>query len=346
MKLKYFFILSVLVGFSVACRSGRKVYEHSDAPLTQRVQPKPVDSVFIPAPLKKGDTVIIIAPAGYVDATKNYIARADSLLLAWGLIPVHGKHLFEKHYTFAGTDRQRLSDLQWAFDHPHAKAIWMARGGYGMIRIMNDLDYSGLRKHPKWVVGFSDITFLLNQMYANGIASLHGLMPISLTHPKPERKSALVTLKNMLFGRKLKFVIDGHPANVPGDGEGMVVGGNLSCLVAMLGSSNQLNTDGKILFLEDVGEYPYAYDRMLFALANAGYFDNLQGLIIGDMNTKKPSQDFGETIEEMVLKHVKDKGYPVIFGFPAGHVVKNYTVPIGLRIKISVSKEKAKIQYE
>jgi len=305
------------------------------------------DSFFhtIPPYLSPGDTVAIIAPAGYVSNRNGYIQRADSLLKAWGLVPLHGENLFAKHYQFAGTDEQRAADLQWALDDSSIKAIWAARGGYGSVRILDKTDWSKFRENPKWIIGFSDITVLSMKAYSLGVPSIHGIMPISLAHPNPERKPAIVTLKNLLFGRQLKFAIPSDSLNIKGTGEGEIVGGNLSLLVSLLGSDLQLDTDGKILFLEDVGEYPYNYDRMLYALAGAGYFDNLAGLIVGDMSIKTDREPFGETVEEMILKHVKDKNYPVIFRFPAGHVVKNYAVPIGKKAKITVKRKKSIIEF-
>ncbi len=341
-----FLVVSLFILFFIACNSSKNTTIYSESSLNNKIYPKTFDSIVIPPYLKKGDTVAIIAPAGHVSNRNHYIERADSLLTAWGLVPVHGKHLFDKHFHFAGTDHARREDLQWALDNPQIKAVWAARGGYGSIRIIDQIDWTNFKNNPKWIIGFSDITVLSMKAYSLGVASIHGLMPISLATPRKERKPAIVTLKNVLFGRKLKFAIPSDSLNIPGKGEGIVVGGNLSMLVSMLGSDLQLNTDGKILFLEDVGEYPYAYDRMLYALSRAGYFENLNGLIVGDMNTKKGESPFGETVKEMILKHTKNKGYPVVFGFPAGHVVKNYTVPIGKKGVINVKKEKTIIEFK
>ena len=303
------------------------------------------DTVIIPPPLQPGDTVMIVAPAGYVNPSRHYIERADSLLLSWGLVPVHGRHLYRRHHTFAGTDAERLADLQEALDRPDISAVWSARGGYGCIRIVDSLRLDKFSRHPKWVIGFSDITVLINRLYQKGFASVHGLMPISLTHPDPRRKPAIVTLKNVLFGKTLSFTIPADTANIRGTAEGTLIGGNLSTLVSMLGSEDQLNTAGKILFLEDVDEYPYSYDRMLHALARAGYFDRLAGLIVGDMSVKKNNDLFGESVKEMILKLTRDKGYPVIFGFPAGHVVKNYALPMGKEAFIRAGRRKVVIRY-
>ncbi len=301
--------------------------------------------ITIPPALKPGDTLMIIAPAGYVNNRNRYIERGDSLIRAWGLVPVHGEHLLDKYFHFAGPDSARLTDLQRALDDPSVKAIWAARGGYGSIRIIHDVNWDKFKENPKWLIGFSDITVIHAAMFKQGFASIHGIMPISLAHPNPDRKPAIVTLKNVLFGKKLKFSIPSDSMNIRGKGEGILVGGNLSMLVSMLGSDLQLNTEGKILFLEDVDEYPYSYDKMLYALANAGYFDHLAGLIVGDMSTKTNSDPFGETIEEMILKHVKDKGYPVVFHFPAGHVVKNYAIVLGKKAKLKVGLKKVTISY-
>ena len=337
------FLITLLLSLWACGTQQSTVYSESE--LTGNANVKIVDSIIIPPYLKKGDTVAIIASAGMVSNKNGYIQRADSLLKSWGLVPVHGKNLFARHFQFAGTDSQRIADLQWALDDPSVKAIWQARGGYGTIRIVDSVNWDNFKSNPKWIIGFSDITVLCIKAYSLGVASIHGLMPISLTRPNPERKSAIVTLKNVLFGRKLKFAIPSDSLNIPGTGEGIVVGGNLSMLVSMLGSDEQLNTDGKILFLEDVGEYPYAYDRMLYALARAGYFDHLAGLIIGDMNTKQGQEPFGESVKEMILKHTRGKNYPVVFDFPAGHVVKNYTVPIGKMAKIKVGNKKTVIEF-
>jgi len=328
--------------------------------LTNCASPRPASSVggnkdihpeaapptrLLPPPLQAGDTVAIIAPAGYVTDKNRYIERADSLLRAWGLVPVHGRYLFARHFQFAGTDQQRAADLQWALDAPYVKAVWAARGGYGSVRIVDKVDWSTFKRHPKWIVGFSDITVLLAKAYSEGVPSIHGIMPISLTNPDPRRHSAIVTLKNLLFGKPLKFVIPSDSLNIRGTGKGTVIGGNLSMLVSMLGSDLQPDTRGKILFLEDVGEYPYSYDRMLYALARAGFFDHLAGLIVGNMHTKKGNEAFGESVKEMILKHVRDKNYPVIFSFPAGHVIKNYAVPIGKTAKIKVGIKKTKVEF-
>jgi muramoyltetrapeptide carboxypeptidase len=298
-----------------------------------------------PPYLKKGDTIMYIAPAGYVDSTAHYMKRADSLLLSWGYIPKYSKDLYRKHFTFAGTDAQRKKELQSAMDDPSIKAIWCARGGYGSVRIIDDLNFDKFKKHPKWIIGFSDITVLHSLLHNKGYQSVHALMPISLEHPNPNRKQALNSLKDFLSGKKLTYEIPSDSMNIKGKGKGVIVGGNLSLLVSLLGSKYQIDPKGKILFLEDVGEYTYSYDRMLYALKNAGYFDHLQGLIIGGMGIKKDDDFIGENIYDLILKHTKEKGYPVIFNFPAGHIVDNRTLLFGKTAKIKVKDGVSIIKY-
>jgi muramoyltetrapeptide carboxypeptidase len=171
-------------------------------------------------------------------------------------------------------------------------------------------------------------------------------MPISLFHPNEKRKYAIQSLKNFFNGKTLHYKIPSDSMNISGKGKGELVGGNISLLVSMLGSKYQLNTKGKVLFLEDVSEYTYSYDRMLYALKNAGYFDKLKGLIIGGTSVKKDDDYIGETVKDMIIKHTKNKNYPVIFGFPAGHVVDNRVLVFGRQTKIKVNKQTAIVIQE
>jgi muramoyltetrapeptide carboxypeptidase len=306
----------------------------------------PVTTVQLPvkwqAPplLKSGDSILYIAPAGNVVKERGYMKRADSILRLWGYIPVYPDDLYKEYFTFGGTDKQRFQDLQSALDRTDIKAIWCARGGYGSVRIIDSLDFAGFKKHPKWLIGFSDITVLHSVLHQKGFQSVHALMPISLTHPNPKRKKALQSLQDFFKGRNLHYEIQPDSMNIQGKAKGILVGGNLSLLVSLLGSKYQINTDNKILYLEDVGEYTYSYDRMLYALKNAGYFEHLKALIVGGMSVKKDDDFIGETVKELVLKHVKNKGYPVIFNFPAGHIVDNRTLIFGKKARIKVNEKK------
>ncbi len=301
---------------------------------------KPVQHWIAPPDLKPGDTVLYIAPAGNVLEEKGYMQRADSLLRLWGYVPKYAPHLYSQNYVFAGTDSIRFTDLQQALDDPSVKAIWCARGGYGSVRIIDSLDFSKFKKHPKWIIGFSDITVLHSLLHQKGFQSVHAIMPISLEHPKPERAKAIQSLKDFFTGRALRYEMPSDSLNIFGKARGVVVGGNISLLVSLLGSKYQIDPAGKILFLEDVGEYTYSYDRMLYALKNAGYFDRLKGLIIGGTGVKKDDDYIGETVKQIILKHVKGKGYPVIFDFPAGHIVDNRVIIFGKKANIKVDKDK------
>ncbi len=293
-----------------------------------------------PPSLHKGDSILYVAPAGYVDAGKKYMERSDSLLKSWGYVPVYPKNLFRKHFIFAGTDQERLEELQSALDRPDIKAIWCARGGYGSVRIINKLDFKKFKKHPKWLIGYSDITVLHVLLHKYGFQSVHAFMPISLTHHRPNRKAAINSFKKFLEGEHLHYEFKADSLNRGGKATGVVVGGNLSLLVSLLGSSYQLNPKGKILFLEDVGEYSYSYDKMLYALKNAGYFEHLKALIIGGTGTKDDDEFIGENIRQMILKHVKGKSYPVIFNFPAGHIVDNRVLIFGRKARLKAGKNK------
>ncbi len=338
--MKHFFSIFsfILVWGLFSCSSSRQTPNETHA-LTEKTQ------WISPPHLQKGDTVLYVAPSGYIDSTLHYMQRADSLLRSWGYIPKYSPNLYKKHYTFAGTDSQRFHDLQEALNDSTVKAIWSARGGYGSVRIIDSLDFTEFQKHPKWLIGFSDITVLHSVLHQLRYQSAHAIMPISLEHPREERKEAIKSLKDFFKGKKLIYEIPSDSLNIKGKGKGVVVGGNLSLLVSLLGSRYQINPSGKILYLEDVGEYTYSYDRMLYALKNAGYFDHLQGLIIGGMGIKKKDDFIGENVKEIILKHVKNKGYPVIFNFPAGHIVDNRTLILGRKAKIKVNDSLSILKY-
>ncbi len=334
--MKYFLINLLSFLLFISCSSPRNI-AHSNT--------YTVNEWISPPHLKKGDTIMYVAPAGFVDSTAHYMERADSLIKSWGFVPKYPDNLYKKHYTFGGTDRQRRADLQEALDDPSIKAIWCARGGYGSVRIIDSLNFGNFNKHPKWLIGFSDITVLHSVLHQLGYQSVHAIMPISLEHPNPNRKNAIQSLKDFFEGKRLIYKISSDSLNIEGKGKGVVVGGNLSLLVSLLGSKYQIDPAGKILYLEDVGEYTYSYDRMLFALKNAGYFDHLQGLIIGGMSVKKDDDFIGENVKELILKHVRNKGYPVIFDFPAGHIVDNRTLIFGKKAKMKVGDSLSILKY-
>lgn len=299
-----------------------------------------------PPALKKGDTVMIVAPAGVMKDTTG-VYKAVGLLHKWGLNYKLGEHLFTKYYRFAGTDAERLSDFQTALDDPTVKAIWCARGGYGAIRILDDLDFTEYIKNPKWIIGFSDITAFHTKLNNLGITTIHGIMPLTYKPDDKEQRQAVKSLKRAFFGKRVRYRVAESKYNREGQVEGVVVGGNLSLVYSMLGSETQLNTDDKILYLEEVGEALYHIDRMMISLKRAGTFDNCKGLIIGGFSDlKTEANDFGMTYEEIILDAVKDYDFPVAFDFPAGHITDNRTVLLGRNVSFKVKKSKTKLKFD
>ncbi len=297
-----------------------------------------------PNNLQKGDTVIIIAPAGVIK--ESYVQKGIDLLKSWGLAVKLGKNLYQKDFTFAGTDAERLADLQTALDDENAKAIWCARGGYGTVRIIDGVKWDKFKQNPKWLIGFSDITVLHNALHNLGYESMHALMPISLSTDRPvRRKKPIESLKNALFGEPLNYKISTSKYNKLGTGIGQVVGGNLAIVYSLLQSNLSLNTTDKIIFLEEVGEYHYAVDRMLISLRRAGYFENCQGLIIGGMSMKQDDPDFGKTVEEIVLEVCKNYDFPIVFNFPAGHIVDNRAVLLGRNATINTDSTTTTVSF-
>ncbi|MDC9723498.1 MAG: LD-carboxypeptidase [Urechidicola sp.] len=299
-----------------------------------------------PPHLKKGDTILILAPAGKI---KGYDAIKAGVELAnkWGLVVTYGNHLYSQQNTFAGTDTQRLEDLQKGLDNQNIKMIWSARGGYGLVRIVDDLDFTKFKQHPKWVVGYSDVSVLHNKIHNLGYQTIHGQMPLTLDLADEVQAESINSLYQSLFGKKLKYKLGSSDNNRLGKSEGQLVGGNLSILYSMLGSDTNLDTDGKILFIEDVGEALYHIDRMMISLKRAGYFKNCKGLIVGDFRLKKnEGNKFGLTLEEIILEAVEGTDFPVIFNFPAGHVDDNRALILGATAELNVKDKKVKIVFE
>lgn len=298
-----------------------------------------------PPYLKKGDTIIILAPAGRV-RDREGIEAGTELANHWGLVVFYGNHLLSQDGSFAGTDQDRLEDLQKALDDPSIKAIWAARGGYGAVRIVDDLDFSKFSERPKWIIGYSDITILHNKLNELGYQSLHAQMPLTLKLENPDQKLSIKSLHRALFGKKLEYKLRTTDNSRQGTGAGQLVGGNLSIVYSMLGSDTNLETGGKILFLEEVGERLYHIDRMIISLKRAGYFKDCKGLIIGDFRLKEnEGNPFGKSLEEIVLEATEGTDFPVYFGFPAGHLDDNRTLMLGSQVELNVGKKKSKILF-
>ena len=299
-----------------------------------------------PPYLKKGDTIMILAPAGRIK-NKSSVDAGVKLANHWGLVVFLGNHLFTQENTFAGTDEQRTEDLQKALDNPSIKAIWSARGGYGTVRIIDELDFTKFYENPKWIIGYSDVTVLHNKLNSLGFESIHGQMPLTIDLEDAVQKKSIVSLYKALFGKKLSYKFDANKYNRVGESTGQVVGGNLSIVYSMLSSDTDLNMDGKILFIEDVGEALYHIDRMMISLERAGYFEKCNGLIVGDFRLKKnEGNGFGESLEEIVNRVIANYNFPVVYGFPAGHIDDNRALIFGSYIDLKVTDKKAKIIFK
>jgi muramoyltetrapeptide carboxypeptidase len=302
--------------------------------------------LITPPYLHKGDTIAILAPAGILKNRQETIKKAKKLAESWGLKVKLGKNIFNKNSHFAGSDDERTADFQEALDNTNIKAIWSGRGGYGSVRVLDKLDYTTFLKNPKWVIGYSDITAFHSHIHNLGVETMHAMMGTSVDDKPEEIIETLASFKKAIFGKQLKYIIPSSKYNRKGKVEGQIVGGNLALLSSMLGSNSQTDTKGKILFIEEIGEYKYSIDRMLQSLKRAGYFDNCNGLIIGDISKiKKNSTNWGHTIEELVLDVVKDYDFPVLFNFPAGHKADNRALIFGREIELTVGSKQSSVIF-
>jgi muramoyltetrapeptide carboxypeptidase len=291
--------------------------------------------------LKKGDKIAITCPAKKLPKPMD---DAVALLKSWGLEVVLGETVDASYHQFAGDDELRAKDLQRFIDDDNITAIIAARGGYGTVRIIDKIDFSRFAASPKWIVGFSDITVLHAHLFANYQAqTIHGQMPVNIPDAS---KYSLDTLRKALFGEDLRYQFSSHALNRAGEATGVVIGGNLSLLVTILSSVSDYSYDGKILFIEDVGEYMYSVDRMIRALDRAGKLKNLAGLIVGGFTDLKDNDiPFGQTVPEIIRDVVKDYNYPVCFDFPAGHIPDNQSIIFGRNLLFKVDEVLVEASY-
>ena len=293
---------------------------------------------IVPSPLQRGNKVGIVAPAGKIDREK--IQPALDTIASWGVEVVTGRNVYGSHGYFSGTDMERLSDLQHMLDNPEIKAIFCLRGGYGLTRIIDYVQFDELLKNPKWIIGFSDITVLHSKISNNQIESVHGIMP-SLFIPE-EAYDSINHLKDFLFGNVKEIEWDSHPRNLEGKASGFLRGGNLSILSDSIGTSTALNTESTILFLEEVDEYLYKLDRMLVHLERAHWFFNINALLIGHFTAIKDTKTpFGKDFEEIVIEKVGHLGIPVAFGLPCGHDYPNLALPHNRFVHLEVNADKS-----
>ena len=291
--------------------------------------------------LEQGDLIRIVSPAGKIEAEK--ILPAVDLLNKNGFNVLLGEHIFNTYYQFAGTDEQRLGDLQEALDDPDCKAIICSRGGYGAIRIADKLDFSSFKKNPKWLVGFSDVTTLHALLQGEGFCSIHGSMP-SYYLSEGQPTESFVELKKLLTGGYTEVNTAANKYNRTGQVSGQLVGGNLSILYSLMGTPLEPDMDGKILFVEDLCEYLYHLDRIMHSLKLSGKLGTLKGLLVGQFTDMKDNDScFGQTVEEIILNTVKSYSYPVCFNFPAGHVDRNLPLIFGEEYILNVTQKGASL---
>lgn len=296
-----------------------------------------------PAFLRQGDTVCIVAPGRKLD--RGIIHSAASIVERWGLKVKIGKNLFsEKHNYLSGTDAERLNDLQEALDDAAIHAIICARGGYGLTRILDQVDFTLFARTPKWICGFSDITALHLKLQSLNIQSIHGTMPVQFSDSS--FASSAKQLRDILFGEDISITASASVHNRPGEAVGESVGGNLSLLAESLGTASELLTDNKILIIEETGEYIYRLDRMLVQLKRAGKIKNLAGLVVGHMtDIREGALPFGESFEQLIRYHTKEFSYPIAFNFPTGHDNPNMAWIEGALAKLVVTQTEATLRF-
>jgi muramoyltetrapeptide carboxypeptidase len=294
-----------------------------------------------PAYLKKGDKIAIVCPAKKLPAS---IDQGIAVLKEWGLEVVLGKTITASYHQFAGSDELRATDLQQYLDDPSIKAIIAGRGGYGTIRIIDKLNFTRFNENPKWLIGFSDITILLSHALAKlNTQSIHGQMPYTFADSTPE---ALESLRKALFGLPNNYTYQSDFKGRYGETQGVLIGGNLSLLIAVEGSESEMDYTDKILFIEDVGEHEYSIDRMMRILYRNGKLARLKGLIVGAFNEIEEEKiPFGQTPEEIIWELVAQYDYPVCFHFPTGHIADNRALVLGKTVSLTVENHNVQLKY-
>lgn len=303
----------------------------------------------IPPYLPAGATIGITSPAGHI--TAEGIAPAIAQMISWGYKVKMGNAIGKKYFGFGGSDAERTADLQRMLDDPGISAIMCARGGYGMVRIIDKLDFSRFVRAPKWLIGFSDITVLHAHLSRNfGVATIHSKMcnsfPDVWERADAVQRATILSIRDSLNGTPLAYSFAPVSYNRPGSAEGTLVGGNLKTLESLSGTDSDLYTNGKILFLEDAGEYLYSIDRMFWNLKRTGKLLGLKALIVGGFRVKPddPGEEFGIALEDIILGKVRDYQYPVCFGFPVGHQKENFALKCGVRHRLYVGNDQCRLE--
>ena len=298
--------------------------------------------MIIPEYLKQGDKIGLVATARKI--SKKELSPAINLLESWGLQILFGDNLLQEYNQFSGTISQRVCDIQQMIDDDDIKAIFCVRGGYGTVQIIDLINFDKLLKSPKWIIGYSDVTVLHSHMHNLGLSSMHATMPINFQENTNE---SIKNLHAALFGLKYCIKASAHRLNKYGTIECEIVGGNLSILYSLLGSSSDIDTAGKILFLEDLDEYLYHIDRMIINLKRNNKFQNIKALIIGAMSNMNDNKiPFGLNAEEIIHMHIKEFNFPVCFGFPAGHINNNQIIKLGVKSSLEINAKGVVLRQE
>jgi muramoyltetrapeptide carboxypeptidase len=305
----------------------------------------PGTPVIVPPYLKKGDKIAITCPAGWISLEE--IQPSITQMESWGLTVRVGMTVGMRDYSFGGTDEERARDMQILLDDHSVRAIMCARGGYGISRILDKLNFARFKEKPKWIIGFSDITALHLHINRNfPMVSIHSKMcnsfPDNWETAEPVVQETILSIRDALTGTKMKYKVTPDEHNRPGIGQGILIGGNLSIVQNLMGTNSEISTAGKILFLEEVGEYLYSLDRMFMNLKRAGKLDKLAGLVIGGFNKIKaddPGEEFGRDVYNIIMEKAGAYKYPVCFNFPVGHQKNNYALKCGAVLLLTVRKD-------
>ena len=298
---------------------------------------------MIPPPhLQKGDTIALVATAR--KNLEDNLQPALALLSSWGLRVVIGNTIGLDNHQLAGTDAERAADFQTQLDNPSIKAIWCVKGGYGTIRMIDLLDFTNFKKKPKWIVGFSDVTVLHNHLNTLGFQSIHGIMPLTAPRATPQ---AIESLRKALFGEKITYSVSPHLKNKLGKASGELVGGNLSILYSLFGSPSAIDCTDKILFIEDLDEYLYHIDRMMMNLKRNGCLESIKGIVVGSMTKMKDNDiPWGKNAIEIIEDVTKKYNIPIIYNFPAGHIIDNRALILGRMVTLDVQEKGGTLTFE
>ncbi|AZA91656.1 Murein tetrapeptide carboxypeptidase [Chryseobacterium nakagawai] len=306
--------------------------------------------IIFPKDLKKGAKIAVISPAGAVEASQ--LEKGIELIKSKGFEPVLGEHLYSKFsngYNYAGTEKERIKDINWALNDREIGAIWASRGGYGCQHLIQHLKLKNFTENPKWYIGYSDNTVIQSYLLKKGFASIHGQTIKTSSFGVTDESYDLIF--DILKGKRPKYTLKSHPLNKKGNIEGELVGGNLALIYALLGTKYSFDFKDKILFIEDIGENFYALDRMIMSLELAGVFNKIKGLIVGgmtNMGDEKENKEYETSFDEFAYKMISERiskyKFPTVFGFPNGHIKDNRPLLIGGTVKIK-AESKVKIEF-